>query len=127
MQTLIREIYTPRKNIKNTLVVLSEWQGSRKCFHILNIFEFSKFPLSATIRKQLKKKKKTDYILEIHSFLYSLKKKNRLLTRVRTLYFPDTSFSPNTDAYRVSQITIKHSVKQPQHSQKCVCVCTNIP
>ena len=51
------------------------------------------------------------------------KKKNRLLTQVRTLYFPDTSFSPNTDAYGVSQITIKHSVKQPQHSQKCVCVC----
>ena len=72
------------------------------------------------------KKKKIDYILEIHSFLYYLKKKknkNRLLIQLRTLYFPDTSFSPNTDAYGVSQITIKHSVKQPQHSQKCVCVC----
>ena len=53
----MREIYTPRKNIKNTLVVLSEWQGSGKCFYILNIFEFYKFLVSATIRKLLKKKK----------------------------------------------------------------------
>lgn len=55
----MREIYTPRKNIKNTLVVLSEWQGSGKCFYFLNIFEFSKFPVSAIIRKYLKKKDKT--------------------------------------------------------------------
>ena len=74
LQTLMREIYTPRKNIKNTLVVLSEWQGSGKCFYILNIFEFYKFLVSATIRKLLKKKK-IDYILEIHSFLYYFLKK----------------------------------------------------
>ena len=121
LQTLMREIYTPRKNIKNTLVVLSEWQGSGKCFYILNIFEFSKFLVSDTIRKQLKKKTRLYFRNSLIFVL--LFKKTRLLTWVRTLYFPDTSFSPNTDAYGVSQITIKHSVKQPQHSQKCVCVC----
>lgn len=46
---------------------------------------------------------------------------------MRTLYLPETAFSPNTDANEVSYLTIKHSVKQPQHfSNYFLCVCIQI-